>query len=57
MNVSGFEFFINKSNDAPTTMYFDNVRVVTTTVPEPATCTLIGLGMFALTMIGRRRNR
>jgi hypothetical protein len=57
MNVSGFEFFINKSNDAPTTMYFDNVRVVTTAGPEPATCTLIGLGMFALTMIGRRRNR
>ena len=32
--VSGFQFYINKTNDDAMTVYFDNVRVVGT--PEPA---------------------
>jgi len=56
LNVAGFEFFLNKSSDAPSTVYFDNVRVVTT-VPEPATCTLVGLAIVGLIGSIRRRAR
>jgi hypothetical protein len=56
LTPSGFEFFINKSNDAPTTLYFDNVRIITS-VPEPATCTLVGLAMVGLVGSIRRRTR
>jgi PEP-CTERM motif len=50
-----FQFFFNKSNDAPSTVYIDNVRVGG--VPEPATCVLMGLGAVGLATIGRRRSR
>jgi hypothetical protein len=53
---TGFEFFINKSNDAATTIYFDNVRVVAT-APEPATCTLVGLALVGFVGVFRRRIR
>ena len=53
LNVSGFQFFINKSNDAPTTVYIDNVRVVGT-VPEPACCTLVAVGLLGIVSMGRR---
>jgi len=56
LNVSGFEFFLNKSSDAPSTVYFDKVRVVTT-VPEPASCTLLGLAMVGFIGSIRRRAR
>jgi hypothetical protein len=55
LNPSGFQFFINKSNDAPTTIYIDNVRVVPS-VPEPATCGLVVVGAVVLGAIGRRRS-
>lgn len=51
LTPSGFQFFINKSNDAPTTVYIDNVRVVAT-VPEPATLGLVGMGAIVLGAIG-----
>jgi len=54
LNPSGFQFFINKSNDAPTTIYIDNVRVVPS-VPEPATCGLVVMGAVVMGAIGRRR--
>jgi len=56
LTPSGFQFFINKSNDAPSVLYFDNVRVVSS-VPEPATCSLIAMGAVAFAAIGRRRIR
>lgn len=53
--VTGFQFFINKSNDAPTTVYIDNVRIGS--VPEPASCVLLGLGAIGLVAVARRRFR
>lgn len=47
-----FSLFFNKSNDAPLTVYIDNIRTV---VPEPATGALFGLGAIALGMVARRR--
>jgi len=49
LNPSGFEFFLNKSNDAPGLVYIDNVRFV----PEPASLSALALGGLAL--IRRRR--
>lgn len=49
---TGFQLFLNKSNDAPLTVYFDNIRVV---VPEPATGALFGLGAVAMGFVARRR--
>lgn len=51
---TGFQFFINKSNDAPVTVYIDNVRTV---VPEPATLALAGLAGAALVALRRRAGR
>jgi hypothetical protein len=54
---TGFEFFLNKSNDAPATVYIDNVRVVGS-VPEPATFSLLGIGAVVMGAVGwRRRGR
>jgi hypothetical protein len=50
---TGFQFFLNKSNDQPVTVYIDNVRVVA--IPEPVTGTLIGLFAVIGGAIGRRR--
>jgi hypothetical protein len=51
---TGFQLFLNKSNDAPLTVYFDNIRVV---VPEPASGVLLGLGALALGLVVRRRTK
>ncbi len=48
---TGFEFFINKSNDAPVDVYFDNVRA--DGVPEPTTLGLAAVG--GLMALSRRR--
>ncbi len=50
---SGFQFFFSKSNDAPLTVYIDNVRAV---VPEPGALTLMGLATLAFAG-WRRRGR
>jgi hypothetical protein len=42
---TGFQFFFNKSNDAPLTVYLDNV---TGAVPEPAAVSAMGLAGLAL---------
>jgi len=52
--ASAFQFFINKNVLTPVTVYIDNVRLV---VPEPATCSLLGLGAVVLGAIDRRRRR
>jgi hypothetical protein len=49
-----FQLYFNKSNDAPLTVYFDNIRVGQ--VPEPTTFALMGLGAVGLAAFGRRRN-
>jgi hypothetical protein len=51
---TGFQLLLNKSNDAPLTVYFDNVRTV---VPEPATAGLAGLAGLALVAARRRSAR
>jgi hypothetical protein len=50
---TGFEFFYSKSNDAPLSVFVDNVQAVA--VPEPAS---IGLGAISgLMMLARRRRK
>lgn len=49
---TGFQLFFNKSNDAPLTVYIDNVRLI----PEPATFGLCGIGLAAIALIRRQRN-
>ena len=49
---TGFQFFVSKSTDAPVTFFIDNVRVI---VPEPATCSMLVLGLAALSARTRRR--
>jgi hypothetical protein len=51
---TGFQIFLNKSNDSPVTVYIDNIRVA---VPEPATFGLFGLGAVVIGAIVRRRRR
>ena len=50
---TGFQFFFNKSNDAPLTAYIDNVRVFSS-VPEPATFGLLGLGTVMIVAMRKR---
>lgn len=50
---TGFQFFLNKSNDAGVTVYIDNVR---TFVPEPATSAMGALGLAVLGWARRRRS-
>jgi hypothetical protein len=47
---TGFQLFFNKSNDAPLTVYIDNVRTV---VPEPAAALMLGFGMLVAGLIRR----
>lgn len=51
---TGVQLFINKSNDAPVTVYFDNIRL---SIPEPASFSLLGLGAVIIGAVGRRRHR
>ncbi|MFO0791802.1 MAG: PEP-CTERM sorting domain-containing protein [Pirellulales bacterium] len=51
---TGVQFFLNKSNDAPLTVYIDNVRVVGT-VPEPATIGMLSMGAVVFGSLIRRR--
>jgi hypothetical protein len=53
LTPSGFEFFINKSNDAPLTVYLDNVTLAA--VPEPASIGLLATAGGLL--LGSRRRR
>lgn len=48
---TGFQFFINKSNDAPVTVYIDNVRTV---VPEPTAVAMLSLGGVVLGLLRRK---
>ena len=50
-----FQFFFNKSGDAPMTVYIDNVRVGQ--IPEPATCAMLTLGLVGVVAFGRRRGQ
>jgi hypothetical protein len=50
---TGFQLFLNKSNDAPLTVYFDNVRTI---VPEPATSALLSFAATAVGLCVRRRS-
>jgi hypothetical protein len=51
---TGVQLFFNKSNDAPLSVYIDNVRVFSQ-VPEPATFALLGLAATAVCAFVRRR--
>jgi hypothetical protein len=48
---TGFQLYFNKSNDAPLTVYIDNIRTV---VPEPTTSSMFGLGVLAFVTVVRR---
>jgi hypothetical protein len=48
---AGFEFFLNKSNTSPSTVYIDSVTV--SPVPEPASLGVLGIG--SLLLMRRRR--
>jgi len=50
---TGFQLFFNKSNDAPLTVYIDNVRTV---VPEPAAGLMLCLGLAGMTWVKCRRS-
>jgi hypothetical protein len=52
---TGFEFFLNKSNDAASTVYIDNVRIGGAAVPEPASCALLAIGAVGAVLGFRRR--
>jgi PEP-CTERM motif len=52
---TGFEFFINKSNDAPVTAYFDNVTLGP--APEPASLALFAGGGLLLGLRRQKRRR
>ncbi|HEX3601999.1 MAG TPA: PEP-CTERM sorting domain-containing protein, partial [Lacipirellulaceae bacterium] len=51
---TGVQFFINKSSDAPTIVYIDNVRVIGS-VPEPASLGLLSMGAVVFGFVSRRR--
>jgi PEP-CTERM motif len=51
---TGVQFFLNKSNDAPLTVYIDNVRV---SVPEPASMAMATLSGLAMLAVRRRAKR
>jgi hypothetical protein len=48
-----FQFFFNKSGDAPLNVYIDNVRVGI--IPEPATGALVALALAGVALSSRRR--
>jgi hypothetical protein len=52
--ASAFQFFISKNSANPVTVYIDNVRLGTT-IPEPMTLGLLGLGAVVLGIRDRRR--
>ena len=49
---TGFQFFLNKSNTIPATIYIDNVR--TLSIPEPATLGLLAFGLMGGLGVRRR---
>ncbi|MCC6493190.1 MAG: PEP-CTERM sorting domain-containing protein [Pirellulales bacterium] len=49
---TGFQLFFNKSNDAPLTVYIDNIRTV---IPEPATAGMLAAACALLGLARRRR--
>jgi hypothetical protein len=53
LTPSGFQFFLNKSNDAPATVYIDNVTLGP--VPEPTSLAVLGGGAMVLGIRRRRR--
>jgi hypothetical protein len=51
--ASAFQFYMSKTAGISLTVYIDNVRVV---VPEPASMSLVGLGLAAVGLCVRRRS-